>query len=184
MKKYYVLFIFLYIFGCQSFKDSNNSRVSTEKAEMLNKQAYTYIQNNKYQLALSSLNESLSYDDKNLYTLKLRAFVYENLNMFNNAIDDLKHVLEQDTSDSEAYFSIGNNYFALEDYDSAIESYSLSIKFDQLHAGSYLNRANSYVKTNEFKSAIVDYEKYLTLSSNQKEKILIMISNLKDAVNK
>lgn len=70
-----------------------------------------YLQANKDQEALTSLNDAIALDDKNAFLYYVRGTVYEKLKNQENAIADYKKSIELDPKQHDAAFNLGAYYF-------------------------------------------------------------------------
>ncbi|MCE3229186.1 MAG: hypothetical protein K0S32_3737 [Bacteroidetes bacterium] len=173
IKKYPDQFIALNSAGVESMF-LNNDEKSLEyfnraiKASPSNYKGYynrglLYIKNNKPELAIKSLNESIGiYDYRKAYVA--RAAAYYMLQDLPKAMNDANHVLEQEPTNVKAHFVLGNCYNDLNKLDEAMSEYNKCIELNIEEPEYYFKRAIVFGKKQDFKSSLSDLE--LCLSMN------------------
>jgi tetratricopeptide (TPR) repeat protein len=144
--------------------------------------AYTYIGANDYEASIDLLSRIIEMDADYTDAYILRAIAYEHENLYDTARQDLLAAETKDPNNYLVHYNLGNVYLALKDFESAVKQYTLSISLNRKHASSYLNRASAYITLKKWKEALGDYRTFTTLSGDQKENILKVISLLEKRV--
>lgn len=182
MKHTFFIYIFflLLLSNCTSF-NSKPDNVKDKTGELFLK-AGKLVKYNKYNDAVLVLDKIIRLDSNYINAYLLRALVREINGEYDLSIKDLQYAIRIDPHSYIAHFNLGNQYFMKADYTTAINHYSLSIQNNPDYPAPYLNRANSYLKLENFKMALIDYKKYITMSDNQKEEIIKMISALDEKI--
>jgi tetratricopeptide (TPR) repeat protein len=175
MKKYAVLLMAagLLFTGCVSTKPL----YSRQEVSLYSKAFHLYS-TARYIESESALTELISINGKNTYAYLLRSMVRRFLEKPDLAIGDLLIAKTLEPDNAAVYYNLGCIYDAMSEYDPAIECYSKTIQLDPRFADAYLNRANAYMKMNKSSAALADYKVFLTMSDDQKEQILSLITLL------
>lgn len=144
--------------------------------------------NNQFEEASTMLEAALGEDPENEKAYIYLSIIYERFGEYEKAIDILKEGLPfADRFKAQFYYNLGNNSFALGNYEEAEKNYSAAIQGKSGFSEAYLNRANSRVQTTSYKDAIADYQLYLKLKPNTRQKqniekvIDILIKRLAEA---
>ncbi len=143
-------------------------------------EAYIYLYNNDYSTSIELLSDLIAMDQAYTQAYILRAYAFERENLLDTARQDLLSAEAIDPNNHVIHYNLGNVYFRLKDYEKAVEQYTISISMNGKHQFSYLNRASAFMTLHKWKEALADYRVYITLSDDQKDTILKVISILED----
>lgn len=95
------------------------------------------------------------------------AMIYQQEEKPYEAIEMYKEILQIDSTNSNAYYNMGYVYLAmLNDFDKSIEFFSKCINYDNTNTNAYFNRGYSYELLGNYKEARINYEKVLSLETN------------------
>ncbi|MGB4654268.1 MAG: tetratricopeptide repeat protein [Bacteroidales bacterium] len=95
------------------------------------------------------------------------AMIYQQEEKPYEAIEMYKEILQIDSTNSNAYYNVGYVYLTmLNDFDKSIEFFSKCIHYDNTNANAYYNRGYSYELLGNIEEAKVNYEKVLSLETN------------------
>jgi tetratricopeptide (TPR) repeat protein len=173
---------FLAVFSLILISGCGSPPAAPSAADRMYYDAYTYIGANDYEASIDLLSRIIEMDSGYTDAYILRAIAYEHENLYDTARQDLLSAEAKDPNNYLVHYNLGNVYLALKDSDSAVKQYTLSISLNQKHAFSYLNRASAYITLKKWKEALNDYRTFTTLSDDQKESILKVISILEKRV--
>jgi tetratricopeptide (TPR) repeat protein len=140
--------------------------------------AYIYLYNNDYANSIELLSDLIAMDQAYTQAYVLRAYAFEQEDLLDTARQDLLSAESIDPNNHVIHYNLGNVYFRLKDYEKAVDQYTISISMNRKHQFSYLNRASVYMTLHKWKEALADYKVYVTLSDDQKDSILKVISIL------
>ena len=138
---------------------------------------------NKPQEALGHLEAAVSEDPAHIQAFLYLGIVYLQVNRVDDAITLYKNILPRGgTETARIAYNLGNAYFMKGDQSLARQYYSQAIDSDPSYASAYLNRANVLVKGGELKDALADYELYLSLEPNsrQREQVLKLMAFIRE----
>lgn len=115
---------------------------------------------------INLLDQTLAFDNQNIWALKERALMYSHLKKWPQAIADYDRALGADPKDyaslndrALAKIEIGDTYAAISDLGEAIRSKERELQ----HSETYQARADAYIKTRQWDLAIRDLTTALSL---------------------
>jgi tetratricopeptide (TPR) repeat protein len=141
-------------------------RLKPDDAWTLRYLADSYVKNKQYILALSAINHSISFDQTNAYSYKLRALIYYETSDFEKAIADFKKalVLEPDNVWSNA--RLADSYQALGQNELGLEYANRALRINPADAFSYKVRGRIYYNLKRSAEAMSDFQKVLEIEPN------------------
>jgi len=123
----------------------------------------TYNQE-KFNIALSSVNNVIRINSRHKEGLMLRSQIYAKQMNLSKAVDDISIALTIFKSDPELYILRGDFYQQLSKHSDALVDYTNALEIDGTTAEVYYKRARSSEFLRDFESAMSDYEKLLEMS--------------------
>ncbi len=115
---------------------------------------------------INLLDETLAFDNENIWALKERALMYSHLKKWRQAIADYDRALVADPKDfaslndrALAKIEIGDTYASILDLSEAIRNRERQLQ----HSESYQARADAYIKTRQWDLSIRDLTTALSL---------------------
>ncbi len=122
------------------------------------------FQREKYDLAMSSVNQVLRIDPRNKDGLMLRSRINAARMNLNQAVNDISEALTIYRNDPVMHVLRGDFYKELSRHTDAILDYTYALEAGDTSAQVYYKRAGSYEKIRDFESAMKDYDKLLEIS--------------------
>jgi tetratricopeptide (TPR) repeat protein len=153
------------------------------KSELAMYDALKLLDEQKYQAAITRLDDALALDSHNAGAYVDRAYIYESLDDLAKAESDLKSALSVTAIPNDiTYFNLGNVYFKQAQFTNAITAYTNALQANPKHTGAWLNRANTYVHLKDYAAAATDYESFLQLLEDKQSRpeVIRMIALLKE----
>jgi len=142
---------------------------------------------NKPSEAAKQLEIEISKNQINSNTFNFLGLCYYQPGDYEKAVEVFEKGLEVKISNKKVLaLNLGNAYFSLKNMEKARDSFSLALTFDENYAQAMLNRANCDVALGRYADAVRDYEKYIFLEpeSKQKDKINSLVKLLKEEIKK
>ncbi len=122
------------------------------------------FQREKYDLAMSSVNQVLRIDARNKDGLMLRSRINAARMNLNQAVNDISEALTIYRNDPVMHVLRGDFYKELSRHTDAILDYTYAMEAGDTTAQIYYKRAGAYEKIRDFESAMKDYDKLLEIS--------------------
>ena len=119
----------------------------------------------KYDLAMSSVNQVLRIDSRNRSGLMLRAKINAARLNITQAVNDISEALTIYRGDPQLHILRGDFYQELSRHSDAILDYTYALEAGDTTAMIYYKRARSYEMVRDFESAMKDYDKLLEISA-------------------
>lgn len=116
--------------------------------------AKDFMRDEKYKLAIESLEISLKYDKSFVLAYDDIAVCYRQLNDFDKAIKYYKKSLEIYPEGDFALMNIGVIYSKKSDFKTAIEYYEKLFKFHPKNAEGYFGAGKNYFLVNDYENAL------------------------------
>lgn len=88
-----------------------------QKAAAYNSQGIIYIEEGKYDQAISEFNKAIEIDSSNAVSYFNRGLVYLGKGQFDEGISDLNKSIEINPSDGQTYYYRGRVYYLKKEYD-------------------------------------------------------------------
>jgi len=128
------------------------------------------MQNKPVEAVVYLLN-ALSEDSSNTRAYLYLGVIYEQLGSTNEAVAVYRRALPiAGVFSANVANNLGNVYFQTGNVEMAEQFYSQAIGFNSAFSKAYLGRANTRVKAGNLRNAVSDYEQYLSLEPNSKQK--------------
>jgi len=118
----------------------------------------------KYDLAMSSVNQVLRINSRNKEALMLRSSIHAARMNITQAVNDISEALIIYRGDPELHMLRGDFYQQLSRHSDAIVDYTFALEAGENSAEIFYKRAKSYEQIRDFRSAMTDYNKLLELS--------------------
>ncbi len=145
-----------------AYKKSIDKNKNMEEVHLaLGKLAF---ERDKYDLAMSSVNQVLRINSRSKEALMLRSSIHAARMNITQAVNDVSEALIIYRGDPELHTLRGDFYQLLSRHSDAIVDYTFAIEAGDTLADVYYKRARSYEQIRDFKSAKADYNKLLELS--------------------
>lgn len=140
----------------------------------------------------AEMQENYNYYDKNnnerMTTLLNIKLLDKNKEKISEKIQLRAAQLLKENYETKAsyYYTLAKAYEEYKKYNKAIENYKLAINSDLNYIPAYGNLGLLYAELGEYRDSINIFEKYITLSDNPEEKILLkeFIKKMSTFVNK
>jgi tetratricopeptide (TPR) repeat protein len=145
------------IAACTRLLDARNlSR--RDKARYLSNRGAAYLNQDKYDLALEDLNESLRLDPNDPLYIYNRGATYFYMKEYDKALSDLKRSHQLDASSPKTEHYLGRTYYELGRLDEAITYLGKAIALEPDDEYHYRHRADVYLDKGDYDKAIADYD--------------------------
>lgn len=148
-----------------------------------NENLYIWRGNAWYQLkdydkAISDFDGAIKINQKSKMGYYNKGLAQVAMKEYRKAIENCDRVLSFNSQSDSAYLYRGSIHRFLKEYDSAIKDYTEAIKLAPDYANTYYNRGLAYYEkglaeeqSEDLKKSKIDFEKYLSLTSNEKKDI-------------
>jgi len=132
-----------------------------------------FMQNEPAQ-AVVFLERALAEDPANTVVYLYLGVVYEQLGRADDAIAIYRRILPMAGNlSANVANNLGNVYFKRDNNEEAERFFSQAVSFDPLYPQAFLGRANTRMRSGNLQSAILDYEQYLMLAPNARQRVFI-----------
>lgn len=121
-------------------------------------QGMHYIENQKYQAAITIFSQVLESNRFCAEGFHNRGNAYLKVGDFTNALEDFKTAIRRGLHHSETYLGQGLAYVGTGDRQGGIMAYSEAILINDHSLRAYLNRGNAYALMAQYEKAIADYQ--------------------------
>ncbi len=121
-------------------------------------QGMHYIENQKYQAAITIFSQVLQANRGCAEGFHNRGNAYLKVGDFTNALEDFKTAIRRGLHHSETYLGQGLAYIGTGDHQGGIMAYSEAIRINAHSLRAYLNRGNAYASMAQYEKAISDYQ--------------------------
>ena len=126
---------------------------------------------NRPQEALRFLEAAVNEDPAHVQAFLYLGIVFLQLNRVDDAIATYRRILPRGGSETARIaYNLGNAYFVNGNFESARRYFTLSIENNPAYAPAFLNRANALVRMGDFSAALADYETYISLERNSRQR--------------
>ncbi len=153
-----LLVILLSVFFCKGMQAKGNSNPVLDFAKQ-------QIAQKSYAAAISTINNLLSQDPKNVDGLYWKAYCFYKLENYLAAEQNYYALLKLDTKYEPAYEDLGEMYKKQKKFDLAITYFSSAIALRDSNVNLYNNRGLCYYYFDKFELAIKDFKRALKLDS-------------------
>jgi tetratricopeptide (TPR) repeat protein len=143
---------------------SRSLRINPEMAQAYYGRGTCYMQQGKYDEAITDLKEYVKRKEDNNATYLIGYCYFLSKNM-DSAIEYFQNAIEQGCSNANMFYYIGVIYFNKAQYEEAEKYYTRSIEVDNKHSFSYNDRGSTYRMQEKYDLAIADYQKAIELNS-------------------
>lgn len=121
-------------------------------------QGIHYIENQKYQAAITIFSQVLQSNRFCGEGFHNRGNAYLKVGDFTNALEDFKTAIRRGLHHSETYLGQGLAYIGTGDHQGGIMAYSEAIRINAHSLRAYVNRGNAYALMAQYEKAIADYQ--------------------------
>jgi Zn-dependent protease len=121
-------------------------------------QGMHYIENQKYQAAITIFSQVLQANRFCAEGLHNRGNAYLKVGDYTNALEDFKTAIRRGFHHSETYLGQGLAYIGTGDRQGGIMAYSEAIRINAHSLRVYVNRGNAYASMAQYEKAIADYQ--------------------------
>ncbi|MGV8025026.1 MAG: tetratricopeptide repeat protein [Anaerolineaceae bacterium] len=136
------------------------------RSQTLTGRGVTYRLMDKYQEALSDLNQAIKINSNSSWAFANRGVTYRCLNNYVNAFADFDHAIELDPRYSWAIIQRGDTHRMNGSYDKALKDFNLALELDDKDSWTYACRGEAYRSNKQYEEAIRDFNRAIELSSN------------------
>lgn len=133
---------------------------ASQNLEKLLIEAQLFLQDNKVDAAINSLQEILSINPDAVDALRYLALAYVQKKQYEKAISSFELAINLDNNPI-LNMNLGNVYKLLNDYHAAIKYYEFAIQINPKYAKAHNNLAGLYAELNEYKKALYHYKEAL-----------------------
>ncbi len=158
-----VLFVLLILAGWFAVSSYTNYQ-SGKLAEHL-RQGSDYLEQKKYDDALSEFDRAVNADSNSAEAYKGRADAYHFTGKNEKAIADYTEAISLGLNSAEIYRRRGFDQKSVLNFDKAIADYGEAIKLDMNDGESYAGRCQTYLDNRQFDLALTDCNKAVELNS-------------------
>jgi tetratricopeptide (TPR) repeat protein len=130
----------------------------------LNFRGLTYMQQKKFEKALSDFNRSSKLDPDYLPPVINKADINYKLENFEQAVKDYTKIINKYPDMTGPVYSRGLARMQMKDWSDAIKDFTKVIKMDKGYVQAYLNRGISYYYNTDYSEAITDWKKAKNLN--------------------
>jgi tetratricopeptide (TPR) repeat protein len=138
---------------------------------------------NKPEEAVPMLRAAVEQEPQRTELYMYLGVAYEQLGEYRQAMETYRRALSgAGQKAAPLHHNIGTNLLRMGELEKAVEHFTEALQADGNYAPAYLNRANTRVKLQQYEKAITDYQIYLSLraDSRQKGNIQRMIALLRE----
>ena len=116
--------------------------------------------------AMADYNSSISIKPDYSYALRGRGLLRKDLGDTTGAMADFNKLLAANPKDGLTYFDRGSLRNTLKDYPGAVSDFTNAILYNPTEKESYYNRALALKASGKINEAIADYDKYISLNTD------------------
>jgi tetratricopeptide (TPR) repeat protein len=120
------------------------------------RKGYELLEQQRYEEAITELNEAMRYDDRNHLYYYNRAVCYLDLGKYDEAISDFQNCIQRKRNYPEVYKALANAYYHHAKYDEALDAINMFISLVPNNAEAYYNRAVVLNKEGKISQACYD----------------------------
>ena len=136
------------------------------RPELFNNLGAAYIDQGKYEDALSQLNQALGLRPNYFMALLNRAVAYSKQGKMGQALVDFSEAERLNPQSPLLYLNRGLAEFAAGYYEAAAQDYSQLIDLQPSNPRPYLERGRTLMKMEAYQNAMDDFQKAIALSPN------------------
>ncbi len=141
----------------------------TPLAIALNNRGASYLELERYDDALSDLDEAIAMKSDIAGFYVNRAEAHYGLDQHRQAIADMDQAIALDPDDPQSYFQRGLSYSRLEQYAAAVADYDRSIALDPAFVFAYQRRGMARHDLRQYRNAIEDFDRAIDLDPTDPE---------------
>ncbi len=132
---------------------------------------YMYMNNKKYNEAISAFNKALELNPGYEYTYSNIGYIYYLQKKYQQSINIYKKLVEFIPDNANAWYFIGVNYMLLNDFDSSVDPLKKAIELQPNNANALYNLAIAYLNLHDNYSAREIYKKLKTIDPGLAKKL-------------
>jgi len=133
------------------------------------KTCVNYLENKKYDDAITILNKVLQIHPKNIDGLHLIGLAFKEKKYFQKSREYFKKLLTLEKGNANIWCNNGLLHFDICDYGSAIYSYEKALELDPLHKDAWFNKGVALLKLYKFDQALNCFNTVLGLEKENKQ---------------
>lgn len=130
-----------------------------DDAICLNFRGLTYMQQKKFEKALSDFNRSSKLDLDYLPPVINKADINYKMENYEEAVKDYTKIINKYPEMTGPVYSRGLARMKMQDWSDAVKDFTKVIKLDKSYVQAYLNRGISYYYNHDYSEAITDWKR-------------------------
>jgi tetratricopeptide (TPR) repeat protein len=118
---------------------------------------------NKYQEAITDLDQLIGLDEKNEYYYYRRAKAHRVLGNYSDALKDLNQAISLNSNDVDFFTERSSNLLNLKNYAESIQDAKKALKMEPTNTSAWFNIAYAQSELNELDASLISYNTLLDL---------------------